>query len=78
MLKTKALQHDIDAMQVMAYFYAYGKYIERHPKQALYYLIEIAKVKLDEESFDTAMGFLLHLKMVSMQKIKKQKVGYSI
>ena len=44
-------------MQVMAYFYAYGKYIERHPKQALYYLIEIAKVKLDEESFDTAMGF---------------------
>ena len=57
LLKTKALQHDIDAMQVMAYFYAYGKYIERHPKQALYYLIEIAKVKLDEESFDTAMGF---------------------
>ena len=57
LLKTKALQHDIDAMQVIAYFYANGKYVERNPKQALYNLIQVAKVKLDEESFDTAMGF---------------------
>ncbi|MEG0340909.1 MAG: hypothetical protein RR633_01930 [Acinetobacter sp.] len=57
LLKTKALQHDIDAMQVIAYFYANGKYVERNPKQALYNLIEVAKVKLDEESFNTAMGF---------------------
>ena len=57
LLKTKALQRDVDAMQVMAYFYGNGKYVERNPKQALYNLIEVAKIKLDEESFDTAMGF---------------------
>ena len=56
-LKTKALQHDEDAMQVMAYFYHQGKHVERNPKQALYYLIAVAKQKLDEDSFNTAMDF---------------------
>lgn len=51
------INNDPEAMQLMAHFHADGKYVEKDPKQAFFYLVEVAKLQMDESSFKDAMRF---------------------
>ncbi|WP_111859796.1 hypothetical protein [Acinetobacter sp. CFCC 10889] len=51
------MNDDPEAMQLMAHFHAEGKYVEKDNKQAFFYLVEVAKLQMDESSFKDAMRF---------------------
>lgn len=51
------MNDDPEAMQLMAHFHTEGKYVEKDSKQAFFYLVETAKIQMDEASFKNAMRF---------------------
>lgn len=51
------MNDDPEAMQLMAHFHTEGKYVEKDSKQAFFYLVETAKIQMDEISFKNAMRF---------------------